>query len=182
MRSKRHRIDIDLAATGPDGLRGCTRPAIAVTEQGGKQGDHLVVDELTRSREPYRLLLESESTDTQHDRFYDIGSSDEPLDLVRAELIGLLESEPATQRIGVRVNGVLVGTATHASLSRTSGLAAGIGDGDGLSFPINSAEYRAITFECRTKTCRERAYTSFFDERRIPTCAVHGTSMTRCDA
>jgi hypothetical protein len=129
-----------------------------------------VVDGVAGLREPFASLLEPAAAggEYDYDLTYDAASPDEPPDVVKAELSELFDGQPSARRIRLRVAEVPVGTVTRQSLDRTSGLVAGIGDGDGLTFPIDTADYRAIAFRCLK--CGTRAYRSFYDARRIPQC------------
>jgi len=137
----------------------------------------MAVDRAALRRAQYTHFLDPQGEEGEAD--YDlVARAGLPADVLRAELAEAFERLPDAQRIGVLVDGQLIGIGTRVKVLSDSGLAGpSMGDGDGLSFPLDPGEFRAIRFECRTPGCDRRAFAAFYDERRIPECPADGELM-----
>lgn len=116
--------------------------------------------------------LDPESYGEDTDRYETVQPSDSA-PLVAARLRRVFKADPNLDAIGVKVRDDVLGVATR-TIVMGQGIAGGvIGDGDGMTFPLGSSEFRLIEYACTKARCRSRAFASFYDERRVPKCEVH---------
>jgi hypothetical protein len=128
--------------------------------------------DLQELRDRLADLLDPEADDEDAGRFVTIQPAD-ATPVVKAKLSSAFKAEADLEAIGVKVGDELVGVAKRATILRNDIAGGAIGDGDGMTFPLGSSEFRLIEFTCTKKGCRSRAFASFYDERTNPKCGVH---------
>ena len=139
----------------------------------------MAADSVEEHRALYGRFLEPAIPEGDADDTHDVASP-RPADLVKSDIHRVFQNRGDVERIALHVDGRFIGVATRASILSSEGSAAGgaFGDGDGLSFPLDSSEFRLITFVCPKPACACREFAAFYDARRIPTCRDHNVVMT----